>query len=161
MIEKFIPPFLRDSAWLAGSYAIDPDSACDVDIWLCDIRLAHMGLIVEPMLIKWWDEQAFNVELLTKTYQDPVYPESDQYAIVTPNDGELSAHIMITHASITDIVNDFDLSIVRKAISGKGDIVIGEGYTSTFDPIVILHERPTTEYRLRKYMKRFDIKQGV
>ena len=163
IIATYVPDAMLNRAWAAGGYALDRDLSTDIDIWLCEIPTREQ-VMVEGELRDFWDanniwfmeraDSPYDFDPRRADFQTEIFADVRAY-------GYAPGQIMITDMSIKDVLNTFDLSIVRRAVNSEGRIVLGEGATNLQQPITVLRPHERSEERLRKYMQRFNLKQGV
>jgi len=159
----------QPDCWIAGSYAVDPHQAGDIDLWLINRpitadAIAHSltPFIMEGIPLTTSDVpqyegvRDFNRVATWYGRGSTYYFENDAHR-------DLDVQIMITqHATVNELLAGFDLSCHQQAFSlhDPDHVVRSDEFTGTGKPIIIT--RFTTPYstmrRYFKYQERYKLK---
>jgi len=162
MMDKlfnFLPPSLREDAVIAGGYAVDPDLATDIDLWVCagpDVPQARWAIEEWLKRTPQWPNLKFSPA-----------PEGAQYGtahlVATIPNGYAGKAVQLLVSEALDsqqLVDSFDISthaLARRDENGTARLWFGTGWTYRTEPPKVLRwDTPAdTAQRLVKLSQRY------
>ncbi len=154
LLRRFVPEPLLTRAVIAGSWAVNPEKACDVDIWI--LQANHFDVAA----LKTMDGSSEQGGLSD-------VPKGVWYRQITwIKDFPLSLHTLLTtFDTVDELLDSFDLSCSAKAIDFQGKVIKGSKF---IDPVIfreIIVLRCTTPMQtLRRYSRmcsRYGVKEDL
>lgn len=143
--------------FIAGGYAVCPALATDIDVWvrapkgeLEAYRQRILDYLQEKEVI-FEETKPSERQIETADYYDT---EAFIQKVAIVNEHFLPIHLLVTDASVDDVLASFDLSVCQVALTSYG-VVTGRDWTPVTKPIAVVRNTPTTPARLEKYRKRF------
>lgn len=156
MIPRNLLPEGRNY-FIAGGYAVCPALATDIDVW---VQAEYEDVDeVRVELLRHLKDQGFDY-----TEQDPARHGVDDYPGSTVKVATIDSivhfgkpiHLLVTNAGVERVVNSFDLSISQVALT-EYQVILGDSWTPTTSQIHVVRQTRTTDERLAKYRKRFNL----
>lgn len=166
MLDQILPPYLRQSAVIAGGYAACPALAADIDVWVlvspAVLRQARQDILIPLSDLDVHVAPENTREAMRVGENSLGYDELDfrvlKVATITGL-GRLPFHIMVTDAPAPlALLCGFDLSTHQCVlIRGQGgfDRVSGPDWTPVNYPPVVLRETTQTPNRVAKLVARY------
>ncbi len=165
--SRLLPEGLEPFAFIAGGFAACPALAGDMDVWVQvgngspedDQDAVDEGRARLLAHVRKHYQGVAEDDYLHKDVSDQGYPTFTRKVCTIPAQRGLTkpVHLMVTTASIQDVLDSFDISTHQVALTDHG-VVTGKEYTAPHLEPKVLTQTPKTAERLEKIVKRYHYK---
>lgn len=155
--------------FIAGGWAACPALADDMDVWVSlkqsaysirklGIEKARTAILahLQQQIFSYWtveeQDDSRQTEAVVAGYEINV--NIRKVAKVTSYEWHQPIHVIVTDASVYQVLEGFDISTHQIAITDNG-IVLGEEWTSVTEEPIVLHMSTQTPARLEKIRNRY------
>lgn len=156
-IFDYLPPLLRDTAVIAGGYALDPERASDVDLWVLtdggsDIATTRLRMLYYLRVKNIPHRESAVV------FDDEHYPTAHLVATIDHGFAGKPVQLLVSEKNnAQELVDGFDISTHALAVDRTGKVTVSKHWTSLSEPARVMRWTTPEEtlYRLEKISGRY------